>query len=464
MDSGLKIGLEIHQRLESHKLFCKCPSVLRSDKPDIVFKRKLRAVAGEEGDIDEAAKHEMAKGQEFVYEAYSDTTCLVEMDEEPPGELNKDALDTSLIIAKMLNCEIVDEVMFMRKTVVDGSNTSGFQRTALIGREGWVNTSRGKVRIGFVYLEEEAAKNVKEAKSERVWRLDRLGIPMVEIQTYPDIKDGEHAKETAEILGMVLRSTGRVMRGIGSIRQDINLSVNNGERVEIKGFQDLRSIPKVVEIEVRRQLKLGKKLKPEVRKANPDGSTSFMRPMPGGARMYPETDVNVVSVTKEMLKDIKIPELLSEKSLKLEKKFGLNADLAREIVKEGIDFEDYVKEFKNVKPNVSGAILVEIPKEINKRFGLKGLKEKDFQEVLKYLNDGLISREAVLEIFVKKLKKEKIDLKKFKSSDKNLEKDITAIVKKNKGASLNALMGEVMKKYRGKCDGKKVMEILKKNL
>jgi len=462
---GLKIGLEIHQRLETHKLFCKCPSEMREEKPDIVFKRKMRAVKGEDEKVDVAAKHEMAKGQEYVYEGYSDSTCLVEMDEEPPGELNKDALEISLQVAKLLNAKIVDDVIFMRKTVVDGSNTSGFQRTALIARDGYLDTSKGKVRVGYVYLEEESAKNVKEGESSRVWKLDRLGIPLIEIQTFPDIKDGEHAKETAEKLGMVLRSTGRVKHGIGSIRQDINLSVKKGERVEIKGFQDLRSIPKVVEKEVERHLSLIKKKKKvvkEVRKANPDGSTTFMRPMPGSARMYPETDVKVVSV-KEMLKGIKKPELLSEKALRLEKKFGLSGEVAREIVKKGIDFESYVNEFRNIDSRLLASFVVEKPKEIKKRFGIKKeLKEKDLKEVLGYLDKGEIVKEAVVEILVKNLKGEKFSIGNFKKTDKRLEEDIKKIVDKNKGASINALMGEVMKNYRGRCDGKEVMEILKK--
>jgi Glu-tRNA(Gln) amidotransferase subunit E-like FAD-binding protein len=465
---GLKIGLEIHQRLETHKLFCKCPSVLRDDKPDIIFKRKMRAVSGENEEIDTAAKHEMAKGQEYIYEAYSDTTCLVEMDEEPPGELNIDALEITLQVAKLLNAKIVEDVIFMRKTVIDGSNTSGFQRTALIARDGYIETSRGKVRIGYIYLEEEAAKNIKEAKSERVWRLDRLGIPLIEIQTFPDIKDGEHAKETAEKLGMILRSTGRAKHGIGSIRQDINLSITKGARVEIKGFQDLRSIPKVIDNEIKRQLELvkkGRKINKEVRKANADGTTSFMRPMPGSARMYPETDVKIILITKKMLDKIKIPELLSEKALKLEKKFGLNAEIAREIVKKNLDFEDYVKEFKNINPVLLASFLIEKPKEIKKRFMIKKkVSEKDLRKVLSYLNKGEIAKEAIVEILVKKLKGEKFDIKDYKSSVGDLEKDIKKIIKENKGASINALMGEVMARYRGKVDGKKVMEILKKHL
>ncbi|MEM4244889.1 MAG: Glu-tRNA(Gln) amidotransferase subunit GatE [Candidatus Nanoarchaeia archaeon] len=467
---GLKIGLEIHQRLESHKLFCNCPSVMRDDKPDIIVIRRLRAVAGEAGDVDVAAKFEMEKGLQYVYEGYSDTTCNVEFDEQPPGPLNLDALEIALQIALLLNAKPVNEVHVMRKTVVDGSNTSGFQRTALIAKDGYVETSKGKVGIGYVYLEEEAAKNVKEEENSRVWRLDRLGIPLVEIQTKPDIKTPEHAKEVAELLGMILRSTGRVKHGLGSIRQDINLSINGGARVEIKGFQDLRSIPKVVEYEVKRQLELieaGKKVQSDVRKANPDNTTSFMRPMPGSARMYPETDVLPVIISDDLLSKITLPELLSERAMRLENKYKISADLAREIVKSKIEFEVMVGKLPNVEPSFIAHTLVETPKEIKRRFKLDGdkIRSEDMLHVLTYLNDGLVTKDAVIELLCDVASGKKIDVSKYKSvSTEQLEKDIKKIIDDNKGAPFNALMGEVMKKYRGKVDGKLVAELIKKLL
>ncbi|MBU4502616.1 MAG: Glu-tRNA(Gln) amidotransferase subunit GatE, partial [Nanoarchaeota archaeon] len=384
---GLKIGLEIHQRLETHKLFCGCPSVLRDDKPDIIVKRKLRAVAGETGEVDAAAKHEMEKNLEFIYEAYSDTTCNVELDEEPPGPLNRDALEIVLQVSKLLNAKVVDEIHFMRKTVVDGSNTSGFQRTALVAQDGFINTSLGNVKIGFICLEEEAAKNIKESKSSRVWRLDRLGIPLIEIQTEADIKTPEQAKEVAEILGMMLRSTGKVMRGIGTIRQDVNLSIKGGTRVEIKGFQDLKTIPKVIIKEIERQkdmVEQGYEVKSEVRKAEPDGTTSFLRPMPGSARMYPETDVQPIKLSKKWLDKIETPELLTEKAMKIGKKFSLNADMAREVVQAELDLEKYDKQYKNLDASLIANILIETPKEIKSRLKLnpKKIKDKDYDSIL----------------------------------------------------------------------------------
>lgn len=465
---GLKIGLEVHQRLESHKLFCNCPSIMRDDKPDIVVKRRLRAVAGEKGEVDIAAKFEMEKGLEYIYEGYTDTTCNVEFDEQPPGKLNMNAVKTALEIAMLLNAKPVNEIIFMRKTVVDGSNTTGFQRTALIAREGYIETTQGKVGIECVYLEEEAAKNVKGEETSRIWRVDRLGIPLIEIQTKPEIKTGEHAKETAEQIGMILRSTGKVKHGIGSIRQDINMSIKNGERVEIKGFQDLRSIPKVVEYEVKRQLEIikqGKKVDKEVRKANPDNTTEYMRPMPGSARMYPETDVVNTEITKEMIKNIKLPELLTERAMKLEKKYNVNADLAREIIKEEIDIESYTKKFKNLEASFIMRTLIETPKEVKTRLKkeIENVKRENIEMVLEVIDKGEIPKSAAIEILAEIAEGKELDLKKYKTASINeIEKEIRKVVEENKGAPFNALMGEAMKKLRGKADGKVIAELIKK--
>ena len=227
---GLKAGLEIHQQLDTTKLFCNCPSLIRKDKPDIIVTRELRPLAGETGKIDPAAIFEKKKKKFYKYEAYNDTTCLVELDEEPPQPISQEALDAALLVAKMLNCEIPENIQVMRKTVVDGSNTSGFQRTALIGTNGYLDTKYGKVGIQNVNLEEDAARRIAEDKDSVTFRLDRLGIPLIEIGTAPDIKTPEQGKELAEKIGMLLRSTGKVMRGLGTIRQDLNVSIAGGTR------------------------------------------------------------------------------------------------------------------------------------------------------------------------------------------------------------------------------------------
>ncbi|MFH1505869.1 MAG: Glu-tRNA(Gln) amidotransferase subunit GatE, partial [archaeon] len=253
---GFKAGIECHQQLEGKKLFCSCPTTIRKDKPDFTITRKLRASAGETGEVDQAALHEQKKDKYFIYQCYEDTTCLVETDSEPPHPINQDALKTCLQVSMMLNCKIVDEIQVMRKTVVDGSNTSGFQRTALVGRDGYLMLGNKKIRIPSVCLEEEACQVIERKKDHDVYNLSRLGIPLIEIATEPDMATPEEAKEVAAKIGMILRSTGACKRGIGSIRQDVNLSIKGGARTEVKGFQDYKSIPKVIEKETERQINL----------------------------------------------------------------------------------------------------------------------------------------------------------------------------------------------------------------
>ena len=262
---GLKCGLEIHQQLEGKKLFCQCPTIIRDDEPDFVIQRKLRASAGEAGTIDIAAQQEQLKGKNFVYQGYRDTTCLVEADCEPPHEINQDALYTARQLCKLVEAEVFPIVQVMRKTIVDGSNTSGFQRTALIAKDGTIQTSTGKVRITNVSVEEDSCKIVSENADEKVYSLDRLGIPLIEIGTAPDITSPEQCQETAKKIGMLLRSLPGVKRGLGTIRQDVNVSIKGGARIEIKGAQDLRQLPLLVELEVKRQKEL-LKIKEELKK------------------------------------------------------------------------------------------------------------------------------------------------------------------------------------------------------
>jgi len=464
---NFKCGIEIHQQLDTHKLFCSCPSLIRDDKPDIIIKRRLRPSAGESGEVDEAALHEFRRGKQFIYQAYSNTTCLVELDEEPPHDVNKEALETALQVALMLNAKVVDRICFMRKTVVDGSNTSGFQRTALIATNGFIETSKGKVKIDTVCLEEEAAKIVKRTEKQDTYNLSRLGIPLIEIATAPDIKDPEHCRETAEKIGMILRSTNKVKRGLGTIRQDVNLSIKNKARVEIKGFQDLRNMPKIIENEVKRHLKLienGEQLKKEVRKANKDLTTSFMRPMPGSARMYPETDIRTIRPDTSR---IKIPELIADKSERLERDFNLNKDIANLITKSGKTefFIKLAKKYKSIKPLFIADTLINSEKEIKKRYKKEIYVTEHIEEILDYLEKQKIPKEAVFEILVEIAHGKKPGYSKyFLMDEKEIKKVLKEIVEKNKGAPFNALMGQAMARLRGKADGKKIVKLLKKEI
>ena len=461
---GFKSGLEIHQQLEGKKLFCSCPTLnLRNTTPDIIFERKLRAVIGETGEVDKAAAFEMAKGKKFIYEGDSKDCCLIEMDEEPPHPINPEAIQVALEVALLLNAKIVDEIQVMRKTVVDGSNTTGFQRTALIAYDGVLTTSKGIVKIPIICLEEEACQKLGDSKEAVKYRLDRLGIPLIEIATAADIKNPEHAKEVAEKLGMILRSTGKVKRGIGTIRQDVNVSIKGKNRIEIKGFQDVKSMAKIIEKEIERQIKLSKKEEPHVRKVEPDGTTSYMRPMPGAARMYPETDVMPLKVD---VSRVKLSELIEEKAKRLEK-IGLGKDLANLISKsDKIDmFENFVKKFKNIKPSFIAETLVPTLKEINRRFGINTdkLTEKEFEEVFSALDKGQIPKNVVINVLMDFAQDKFESMDKYAgASEEELKKEIEKIVKQKPGLSIGAYMGIVMGKYKGKVDGKKVMTILKK--
>lgn len=466
---GFRCGLEIHQRLNTSKLFCRCPSIMRDDKPDYVIKRKLRALAGETGEVDIAALFEAQKNLEFYYEGYYDTTCLVELDEEPIHAMNQEALDITLEICLLLHCKIEDEVFVMRKIVIDGSNTSGFQRTALLARDGFIETSKGRVKIASVCIEEEAAKNIKEEENQRVWRLDRLGIPLVEIMTDASIVDPIHAKEVGEKIGMILRSTSKVMRGIGSIRQDVNLSVTGGKRIEIKGFQDIRTMPKIIEFEVKRQLDLldkGIEVNAEVRKAVDDGTTSFLRPLPGGARMYPETDIDSIIITKEMLNKIVMPELISNKAIRFEKDYGLSSDLADIISKEKTrEFEDLVKRHKNIKPELIAKTLLLTLKDLKSRLKLdvSRISNKDLDDVFDAVSKKEIPESALHSVLEQKIITGEFNFEKFKGvSPQEVEEFILDTIKKNKELSVNAIMGIVMTKYRGKIQGSTVIELIKK--
>ncbi|MBS3155152.1 Glu-tRNA(Gln) amidotransferase subunit GatE [Candidatus Woesearchaeota archaeon] len=462
---GLKVGLEIHFQLNSNKLFCRCPSILRDEEPDILVKRKLRAVSSELGKKDIVAEYEIAKNKYAVYEAYKDTICLVELDESPPEDIDKKAFKTALEIAMLLNCEIVDELQIMRKQVIDYSNTSGFQRTGLLARNGYAKTNLGKVGISMVCIEEDAARKMNEQEDFVVYRLDRLGIPLVEIVTGPDIQSPEQAKEVAEYIGMLVKSTGKKRGGIGSVRQDLNVSINKGARVEIKGVQDLKGIPDIINNEVLRQLKLikeDKKVNSEVRNANPDGTSEFLRPMPGSTRLYPETDIPTIEITSELLSNIKKPELITEKIINIEKKYNISSELAKEIFEKNINLDKFL--MKNLDANYIARVLIDTPKEIKSRLNLDSdkLKEYDFLLVLREISNG-IPRQAAIDMLSDIIKTGKLDVNKYKAvSDKTLEKDIYEIIKKNKGASMNALIGEAMKKYRNKIDGKKIVELIKK--
>ncbi len=245
----MKIGLEIHFQLKGSKLFCSCDT--EGEKTDFVIERKMTPVMSEMGEMDSAVKYEYIRNRKFIYHT-STNSCLVEKDDEPPHNVDYNALKTAIALSMGLHCKIVDYVSFMRKLVIDGSNTSGFQRTGIIGMNGYIKTSKGNVNISTITLEEDAARKIMENEEKAEYSLDRLGIPLIEISTEPDIINQEHALETAKAIGYLVMSMDNFRGEVDSIRQDVNFSMGYG-RVEIKGVSKLSFIRDTVNYEINRQ-------------------------------------------------------------------------------------------------------------------------------------------------------------------------------------------------------------------
>ena len=617
---GLKAGLEIHQQLDSKKkLFCRCPTLIRDVRDsDFEFFRYLRATESEMGEKDRAAVEQTKIRRKYIYKAY-DTTCLIENDEEPPRELNKEALDISLEVAKLFRMKPVDQMHVMRKIVVDGSNTSGFQRTAFLASDGYIETSDGRCGIDSLCVEEEAAQKIEEIGDSIIYSLDRLGIPLVEIATAPDIKSPSQAREVAEQIGMILRSTGKVKRGLGTIRQDVNISIAEGARVEIKGVQALDLIEDIVRREVERQLNLlfirqelmerkafvcaeiydvtglfidtkskvlqkgvkkgailaallrkfeglvGKEVQPgrrlgtefsdraktagvggifhtdelpnygitekevqavrdaigastgdavimvaddpekarlaieavierakevlegipeETRKALPDGNTAYMRPLPGAARMYPETDVPQIEISQEYFDSIETPELLTDRAKRFVSENGLNKELAEKIAYSSHLplFENLIEAYgrdANVNSTLIARTLVGIIPEI-RRNGVEtdNLKDEHFKGLFAAISNQEIAKEAIQDLLTALAKEpelsteeaiSKLGLSTFDPGEvenfiKKMVREKGDFIKEKGPAALGPLMGIVMKEYRGTVDGKILSQMLKKEL
>ncbi|MFH1895272.1 MAG: Glu-tRNA(Gln) amidotransferase subunit GatE [archaeon] len=320
---GLKVGLEIHQQLDTGKLFCRCPSNIQEKKEDSEFKRKLRPVASELGKFDPASIEIFKRKFVYSYKYFNESNCLIEADEEPPKEMDENALKTVLEIALMAESNAVDEIHVMRKTVIDGSNTAGFQRTAMIALGGKIKLEKKEIGIETIALEEDSAKLIEKKEKEIIYSLDRLGIPLIELTTKPEIFSPEEAKETALKIGELLRRTGKTKRGLGTIRQDINISIEKGARIEIKGVQELEKIGLFVERETERQLGLIE-LKQELKERNCEKQELIMYKNKAVdlAEVFENTDCNTIKGKKVF--GIKIPKFASliGKELQEGRRFG----------------------------------------------------------------------------------------------------------------------------------------------
>jgi len=471
----MKSGLEIHQQLNTErKLFCNCSTAMAKRETIMEVQRKLHPVASELGEVDMAAQYEYLRDRIFNYQVFRGESCLVELDEEPPHDLNRRALHTALQIALLLNCEIPEEVHIMRKTVIDGSNTTGFQRTAIVGMNGYLRYKGKKIEIAQVCLEEDAAAIVEQGEHTATYRLNRLGVPLVEIST--GVMQGfspEDVQEIAYLIGIIVRSVEKVKHGIGSIRQDLNVSIRNGPRVEIKGIQELGILAKVVKKEVERQMSLPK-MKHETRAVNVDGTTYFTRPLPGSARMYPETDVKSITITKEYIKGIRadLPEPLTKKLTRFKSKFKLSNDLAAQVINSKYLelFEKIVKN-RRLDASVVANTFVSTLKDLRRRerVDIRQLESRHFIDLFNKLAKKVIVKEAIPDI-LKYLAKDpkssvsaavsELNLEVMKTSD--LIRMVQALAKENPDLNKDKIIGVVMSRVRGRVNSEDVVRIVKR--
>ncbi|MBK5114074.1 MAG: Glu-tRNA(Gln) amidotransferase subunit GatE [Candidatus Heimdallarchaeota archaeon] len=255
---GFRAGIEVHHQIKTkRKLFCNCPPILCDGEPDYLFERYFRPVLGEMGDFDAGMLIEFEKGYRVIYHAYEASVCNYEQDEQPPFWPDYEGIYMGYELAHWLNFSaLVDEVVVSRKQYLDGSITTGFQRTMIVARDGWVPVNGKKIKITNLTVEEDAARKIKTENFGRTvyYNLDRLGIPLVEvISDHEDCDNPDDFKKLAEYIGLTLRLSGIAQRGIGSVRQDVNFSIKGGNRVEIKGVQDLDTFVDLARREVARQ-------------------------------------------------------------------------------------------------------------------------------------------------------------------------------------------------------------------
>ena len=254
---GFKCGLEVHYQLATeHKLFCHCPVGLYSQDVDAEVLRHMRPTLSELGEYDPCALMEFKTKKEIVYLLNKDSVCTYDMDDTPPFPINQQAVDHALEIAMLLNCKLVDELHIARKQYLDGSIPTGFQRTALVGVDGYLPYRNREIGIIQLGLEEDSCREVNDQRHTIWFRTDRLGTPLVEVVTRPEIFHPLEAAEVGRLISHTLRLSNRVRRGLGTVRQDVNVSITGGTRVEIKGVPRIPLFPRLVSLEAFRQKRL----------------------------------------------------------------------------------------------------------------------------------------------------------------------------------------------------------------
>lgn len=254
---GFKSGLEIHQQLlTDKKLFCRCPAGKYSEHYDAEILRHMRPTLSELGEYDGTALMEFKTKKDIIYRIHRETVCTYEMDDTPPFLINEEALDIALETALLYKCKTVDEIHIARKQYLDGSIPTGFQRTSIIALDGKIPYKGRDIEIIQLSVEEDSCREVSDYGHQRVYLTDRLGMPLIETVTGPDMRTPYEVADVAQILRKLVRSTGKVRTGIGAAREDVNVSVTGGTRVEIKGVPKILNIPLLTYNEAMRQWNL----------------------------------------------------------------------------------------------------------------------------------------------------------------------------------------------------------------
>lgn len=241
---GFKCGVEIHQQLLTQKkLFCRCPAGLYTTHSDGSVLRHMRPTLSEMGVYDGCALMEFKTKKNITYLLNKDTTCTYEMDDTPPFPMNQEALDIALELSLMCGCSLVDEIHIARKQYLDGSIPTGFQRTAIVAVDGKIPFEGKEIGVRQISIEEDSCREVEDKGHNMIFRTDRLGMPLIEVVTEPCFESPEEAARGVRHIGRILRASQKVRRGHGATRQDVNVSIEGGTRVEIKGVPRYQLIP-----------------------------------------------------------------------------------------------------------------------------------------------------------------------------------------------------------------------------
>ena len=254
---GLKCGLEVHQQLLTRrKLFCRCPAGHYSNDYDAELLRHMRPTLSEMGEYDGTALMEKKTRKNIIYRVHHATVCTYEFDDTPPFPMDDEAIDIALKLALLLRLNLVNELHIARKQYLDGSIPAGFQRTTILGVDGWLPFKQRRIGVRQLGLEEDSCREVYDRGHDRGYLTDRLGTPLIEVVTEPDMRTPQETAEVCDLIGRLCRSTGNVRRGYGATRQDVNVSVAGGTRIEVKGVPQIWRIPRLIYNEASRQVGL----------------------------------------------------------------------------------------------------------------------------------------------------------------------------------------------------------------